>query len=216
LVRITGAGASSVAVRLKVFNPEEPARESVKGFVEADGFVSIEAEHYTKKIEAGPARWEEIADYGRTLSSMSIFPVTAESVTPPGSSPCLEYQMYLFSTGKVEVASIIAPSLNFVPGRGLRFAVSFDAETPQVVTAVPRGFFVDNGNRDWEASVRDNCREIKSTHTLDRPGYHTLKIWMVDPGVVLQKLVVNLGGVKPSYLGPPESYRGGTLAPTRP
>jgi hypothetical protein len=216
LVKITRTNGNAVAVRVNVFNPREPTRDSLKGLVEADGYVSIEAEHYTKKIDTGPARWEKVADYGRTLSSMTIFPVTADSVTPPENSPCLEYQMYLFSTGKVEVASIIAPTLNFVPGRGLRYAASFDAETPQVVTAVPSGFFVDNGNRDWEASVRDNCREIKSAHKLDRPGYHILKIWMVDPGVVLQKLVVNLGGVKPSYLGPPESYRRGTPTPIRP
>jgi hypothetical protein len=57
--------------------------------------------------------------------------------------------------------------------------------------------------------VKDNVRKVKSTLMLAKSGYHTLKFWMVDPSVVLEKLVVNLGGVKPSYLGPPESYRGG-------
>jgi hypothetical protein len=207
-VQITGPGTNAVTVKVTAFNPPEPKRDSLDGFVEAGGVVSIEAAHFSKNVPANGVSWEEVPDYGRTLSSMTLFPVTADSVTPPENSPHLEYQMYLFSTGQVEVTSIIAPTLNFVPGRGLRFAVSFDEEPPQILTAVPKGFFVDNGVRDWEQSVRDNCREIKSTHTIAAPGEHTLKIWMVDPAVVLQKIVVNTGGVKPSYLGPPETFHG--------
>ena len=71
-----------------------------------------------------------------------------------------------------------------------------------------------NGNRDWETAVKNNARTVKFTHTLDQPGYHTLRVWMVDLAVVLEKLVVNLGGLKPSYLGPPESWRGDRPAPT--
>jgi len=55
--------------------------------------------------------------------------------------------------------------------------------------------------------MEDSVSTVKLTHTVEGVGYHTLKFWMVDPGVVLQKVVVDLGGVKPSYLGPlPESY----------
>jgi hypothetical protein len=93
--------------------------------------------------------------------------------------------------------------LNFVPGRGLRYAISFDDQPPLVVDALER-----NSLSDWETTVRDSVRKVKSSHALSGSGYHTLKFWMVDPAVVLEKLVVDLGGVKPSYLGPPESYRG--------
>lgn len=32
------------------------------------------------------------------------------------------------------------------------------------------------------------------------------KLWMIDPGVMVQKILVNTGGLKPSYLGPNETY----------
>ena len=193
-------------MKVDIFNPRKPAKESLEGFVEGDGCVSIEAVHYTKKIDTGSVRWEEIPDLGRTLSAMSLFPVTAPSVTPPRDSPCLEYQMYLFHPGQVEVEAMIDPTLNFVQGRGLRYALSFDDQPPQIVTAVPADYTAMDGNHDWETTVKDSVRKVKTSFTLSQTGYHTLKFWMVDPGVVLQKLVVNLGGVQPSYLGPPESY----------
>ena len=40
---------------------------------------------------------------------------------------------------------------------------------------------------------------------LNSPGKHIVKYWMVNPGVVLQKFVLDFGGLKPSYLGPPET-----------
>jgi hypothetical protein len=118
----------------------------------------------------------------------------------------MEYQVYLFSTGKFDIISTLSPTLNFIPDQSLKFAISIDDETPQIVTAVPADYNARNGNADWEKTVRDNARFITTKHTISNPGYHILKIWMVDPGVVLQKIVVNTGGLKPSYLGPQESY----------
>ena len=114
--------------------------------------------------------------------------------------------MYLFKPGTFDVCTINSPTLNFMPGRGLHYAISFDDDKPQIVTLVPENFIAQNGNRDWEKSVADNARCSHTAHTIAKPGYHMLKIWMVDPGIVLQKVVVNTGGVKQSYLGPPESF----------
>lgn len=200
-VAISSSSGEKVLVKVAMFHPTAPAPEKLDGFVEADGYVSVEAGHYTKKVDEVAARWEKIDDLGRTLSAMSVFPVTAESLLPGQHAPCLEYKMYLFHAGRVRVEAIFDPTLNFVPGRGLRYAISFDDEKPQVVNVLEK-----NDSEAWATSVKDSVREARSEHIISTPGYHTLKFWMVDPGVVLQKLVVDLGGVKPSYLGPRESY----------
>lgn len=205
-VTFRGAG-SEQTVQVEALKPAEVTRANLRGFAENAGYVAIEPEHYTAKHDAGANSWQRIADYGRTLSGMRAeAPVDASAAVPGENSPCLEYQMYLFTAGEAAVTVITAPTLNFIPDRPVRYAVSFDDEAPQVVTLVPRGYKAQNGNRAWEKSVADNAHSAVSKHTLAQSGYHTLKIWMIDPAIVLQKIVVDLGGEKPSYLGPPETF----------
>lgn len=62
-------------------------------------------------------------------------------------------------------------------------------------------------NVQWARNTSDNVNRTRTVHHIGRAGVHVLKFWMVDPTVVLQNLVVGTGGLKPSYLGPPESLR---------
>ena len=200
-VHIVQEDGTNVDVRAQALFPSVPKKDSLQGFVETNRYVSIEAEHFTRQEAAGNARWEKISGFGKTLSGMTIFPVTASSLEPPQPAPVLEYKMYLFEGGEFNVMAILAPTLNFVPGRGMRFAISFDDQQPQVIDVLEH-----NSEKDWEQAVSDGVRKITSTLKVDGPGYHTLMFRMVDPGVVLEKLVVSSDHLPPSYLGPPESY----------
>ena len=206
-VTLTQKDGTALHVRVKALNPSKPVRDSLQGFVEGNHYVSIEAEHFTGETSAGSVHWDRIPGIGETLSGMTVFPVTAPSVEPPQPTPVLEYKMYLFEGGTFNVEAILAPTLNFVPGRGLRYAISFDDQQPQIVDALEH-----NSDKEWAQAVSDGIRKIASTLKVDGPGYHTLKFRMVDAGVVLEKLVISSGSLPPSYLGPPESYRNAAQA----
>ncbi len=205
-VIVISGGGSSVNVSLPVFKPSHDIG-TPDGFVEGEGFVSMEAAHYTKNESSGDRSWSEIEGYGCTFPAMRAnAPANAPPATPGPDAPCLEYKMYLFSTGVFEVTAIFSPALNFMPGRGLNYAIAFDDQPARIITLVPGDYSAMNGNADWEKTVRDNARISITKHEISSPGYHTLRIWMVDPGVVIRKIIVNAGGLKPSYLGPPESF----------
>jgi hypothetical protein len=206
MLKITGA-SGEVQVNIFVNNPMQPSAEQLDGFVESNGCVSMEAEHFTKNTDGiRQSRWERIEDYGHTLSGMRAYSNVYDSLIPGINAACLEYKMYLFTSGDIEINPVFAPSLNFMPNRNVRYAISIDDEKPQIITLIPGDYDAKNGNTDWEKTVSDNFRRGFSHHSTSLPGYHTLKIWMMDPGIIMQKIVVNTGGVKPSYLGPPESF----------
>lgn len=85
-------------------------------------------------------------------------------------------------------------------------AVPLDDASPQTVNVTVATGADDTGmNRQWERNTSDNVNRTSTRHAIDAPGGHALKVWMVDPTVVVQKIVVDTGGLRPSYLGPPES-----------
>lgn len=216
-ISIRQKGAAAVTVHVTADKPATPTRETLNGFVEANHYVSIDAAHFTARTAAGGARWVNIPDYGETLSAMTVFPVTAASILPPKPAPTLEYRMYLFDSGSVSVQAILAPTLGFVPGRGLHYAVSLDDQPPAIVDAL-----ADDSKQAWATAVSDGVRKVTTLLHVASPGYHTLKFRMIDPGVVLEKLVLGFANpdaphsrgtltpretaVPASYLGPPESY----------
>ncbi|MFO7178440.1 MAG: glycosyl hydrolase 115 family protein [Pseudomonadota bacterium] len=195
-VTITGPNGSSVVVQVPVRNPEAPNPNDVVGYVETDGYVSIDAEQFTSAVNSDAITWQVLPDLGRTASAVTPFPVTAPPQTPGGDGARLEYRMHLFHSGEVTVHAYFSPSLNY-KGTGLRYGVSFDDAQPQVIDIT-----ADDSIETWRRHVSDNVIVSKSTHSV-MPGDHVLKIWAVDTGVVLQKLVVATGNLRPSYLGPP-------------
>ncbi|MGV7206576.1 glycosyl hydrolase 115 family protein [Oxalobacteraceae bacterium A2-2] len=193
---ITGPDQARATVRVPLHKPAGHA--AVRGRIESGGVVSIEAEHYTRAVAAPQRSWLTIPGHGRTLSGVTSLPVDAPAIRQPGMR--LEYDIHLFKAGAVTLHATLAPTQKFQPGAGLRYAVSIDGETPQVVNV-----HADGSQAFWERSVADGAITFKTRHTIAQPGPHTVRFWLVDPGLVLHKLLIDAGGLKPSYLGPPES-----------
>ncbi len=200
-INIMGPNKTHVRVYAIINNPSSPTPVDLNGFVEGNGYVSIEAENYSRAVESDRVRWLRIPNLGRTKSALTAVPVTDSISLHLDSTPHLEYHVYFFNSGKVKVNTYLSPSLNFHNTQGLRFAVSMDDGLPQVINMHAR-----SGNQVWEEWVANNINICESEHTIKKPGNHTLKYWLVDGGVVVQKFVIETGKVKPSYLGPPESF----------
>lgn len=172
-----------------------------KMFQEKDGYVSIEAENFARISNSARIHWEVIPDFGKTRSGVTTFPQNAYPKVD--ENIYLEYDIDFKSEGEFEVQLLLAPTLNYNHNKGLRYEISFDGQTPQVVNF--------NGHYKGELGRWQSEHIIKSVtkHRIPQSGKHTLRFRVLEPGIVLEKILIDTGGLKPSYLGAPESNYSG-------
>jgi hypothetical protein len=202
-VTFTGAG-QSLSVPLRVLHDGERARRRARGYVEAHGYVSVDAAHFDGRVARAGARWQTVRGLGRRTAAVQTVPSTASSFPPElaARGPELRYRLPSVSTGTFAVTVFRLPSLDERGTRRVAFALD-----DQPVTVLS-GQAIATGNRgdEWARNVEEGIEKLTGTVTVTEPGEHVLRLLMVDPAIAVDQIVVNTGGLPASYLAPPESY----------
>ncbi|KAK4034328.1 glycoside hydrolase [Parachaetomium inaequale] len=196
-----------------------------KGSVESDGHVAFAGSAYTSILNPRQSTsqnknvtYHTFTHYGRTGSGVGLVPLDTEKLTVD-TAPALEYDMYLFTNhSAANVTLYLSPGLNYLgDATPLEYAISLfpagsASSNPTVKNVRPVGVTVGGNMPDgWQGAVADGVwgrtgNYTTSSFAVPAEGAYKLRVWALMPGVVVQKVVVNLGGVRPSYLGPPESF----------
>ena len=176
-------------------------------FGEVDSVVSIPVAKFTRTKAGKAAEWFVVPHLGREGDAVTLRPATAPGLTEPAriiaEASVLEYDFTATTAGPFKLTAYCLPTHRIHEGRGQRYAVSIDDAAPTIVDfSAESGESGESGARWSEGRLR-NVLLSTSQHALTRPGRHTFKLWMVDPGVVVDKLVLDFGGERDSELGPP-------------
>ena len=183
----------------KVFRIPKPVYYRIRmAFRESDGYVSIDAQNFQYARGNASIHWQVIPGLGKTGSAVAIFPAGVDP--QPTDSVYLDYAVQFTTTGKVVVHVLCSPDLNFNGAKGLRYAISLDNGKEQIVNINKQ--FNSHQMENWQAN---RINETTTTNEVDRTGLHWLRIRMLDSGIVLQKIMIDTGGLKPSFLGAPQS-----------
>ncbi|KAE8141745.1 hypothetical protein BDV38DRAFT_296360 [Aspergillus pseudotamarii] len=172
----------------------------VTGFVEAEGHVSI---HATSFIKSPLSSYRILPFIGRTPTGG----VALAAGTPASQSDYLEYPFITF-TPKTNATLFLEFTLTL--DTDTNSPTTYDIQlddgalaSHRLVAQVEKPGKLPDG---WHESVMDSIWPRRHSVDLGIPGLHTLRVRLQNENCVLEKIVVDLGGVRDSYLGPPESF----------
>lgn len=197
------------SVYISVFNPTSPSLAEMDTlFVENNGYVAMDAASFHRKVENDDIKMIVIPNLGFENTAVQLGnPMAKAQRTAGRNTPRLEYDFYTFEQGSVDVYTYVLPTFPISKDRGYAGHEATNVETKYGV-CIDEGPVMNPSTSSfeyaqiWYESVLKNCRINKTTLHIDKPGKHTVKIICGDAGTVLQKVVLDFGGMKRSYMGP--------------
>ncbi len=182
-----------------------PATAGGYCFEPSNDYIAIEAEHYYSATDGGAAKWTVIPYMGRTLSGLTMMPYTQ-----PTDGGSVTYRMKL-PEGLTEARVIVVTKSNlaFENPKGHCFRIGFGDNKPKRINT--NKTLLESGDNVYTVFYPTVARRIIQKEAkipvaaADADGYVNLTITPADPGIVFEKIIVDLGGYKKSYLFMPES-----------
>jgi hypothetical protein len=201
-INITGNGVT-VTVIILIDRFDAGVTIPAKTYIETDGYISILSKNFVNSIPSlDGAKWEIIPNYGREESSVKVQPSQIDIHRTPGTdSPYLEYNVYIRTAGDIDIVTQWAPTSGPVPDTltRLRYGISLNKDDIKIVHTLPPDFIIiGKGWDSWAAgeeyavrtaTVRDG-NICYSKHSVSSVGLYKVRIYMVDDGLILQKILV--------------------------
>jgi len=171
-------------------------------FTPSNGYVAMEAEHYYSAKAAEGTQWTVYPYYGRTRSAVALTPYTK-----PVGDAVLTYQFTLPANVKSAKVYVVTKStLDFLDVGGFEYTVSLDGGEAQTVnfnkTLVDRQPYMYS---EYYPAVARRVVEKVVELPVGEGTAHELTLKPKHPGIVFEKIIIDFGGYKPSYLYMEES-----------
>jgi hypothetical protein len=203
-VTFTGAGKTfRVAVRAVAGPPELAA---YPGFIETNGYVAIAAAHYTRLVDRPTNHWALLRGLGQAGQALQAMPLQAtplvEATQLAAQAARVEYDFYTLTPAAPVVTVATLPTHQVTRLASMRYGIALDDGPIEVVD-----FKTEGRSEEWKQNVLRNAafRQLKGAPLA--AGRHTLKLYLLDPGVVLDRITIDLGGLQPAYGAIPETRR---------
>ncbi|MDT3401923.1 glycosyl hydrolase 115 family protein [Mucilaginibacter terrae] len=194
-------GAKLVKVNIALNRVAAVKLKGYKGTVESAGFININAADYTSLKNNGKFKWATVEQLGSAGRSLEAFPLTADAginlsdtASIRKQQASVSYNFMLLNDARADVSIYTLPTAPLNKAFEMRYAVSIDGGPLDVLN-----FKTVGRSEEWKQNVLSNSaiRTIKAKDL--KAGKHTLTIYQVDPGVILDRIFINLNNVPLPY-----------------